>query len=1445
MKTTKILNVIAGVLIAVASLAAVGRSAHAAGVQPLVQTDYCDVTSQVWAMAGSTGGLTLPYAAFAVANHGDPNLYGCKKGINIKVPSIKMLGPISFYADMLGASAANPYVIDGGGVVLDAALVATNKQAKSKCVVLISGQYVTVKNLTINSVPSGYDAVCMVKDSGRIENVTTRGGDNGVSFGNTTDAINNVIAAPTNIKSASLFAINFGDESDNVVGSRNILQPLALAAGTTLDDTDADGLQLPPAGAGRLLIEGSIDKFFYSKSQTQVCVKVGLPAEDPDKIFVRGWVVESSKDLPASDASEADFGFSTKVKRLQIYNGTGFYGYVGAMPDGGDMGMGSNQTTGTGEYLGDTGYFAFNIPKSAGRFTLVPEGTDGRVGRPMMPPRDASSGPGPCNSWERGDDGLHEAGTAGNGGGNGGSGGAGKLKHIKSTGFVSIRECLANINITTGRRPKAFNPKFDTDGDSIQDDDEDINLDCSCDPGETCWYKPDTDTDGVPDGAEALPPKGCLTYDKTTNVIQLAKTAICDNTKFTGGVTPWNHYTVKGAPQVNCGSPSHICYDAVNNDSDGDGKIDGMEDRNQALAAMVSVNGNWTTPSYLYWFDNAVSSGQRYPNVAKNGPIPCDQTDPQGKSLGIQYNMYMMCTGSDPKMLEGGQLLTDLPAGFDASKCDIHVLACKNSSLASPENFDGKYSSATGNGELNPFKRDTDGDQFCDGPSCGSDCGTDGVDDDILGKGLQTKSCNPKSEQDKCPTITDLNNDCKGDAPCSDGMIFFTVSPDYVVWDQNGQPNGLRMDGKIRTLLQDKDGKFVVGEKDATDGTKGKDANIADIFELPCDEIAKFAADTDGDGIPDIIESPNGKCDPKLNETGLKPNNSDSDGDLFIDGRGKNNVVPPGYKGEDVCPMVGNTSATDGFVAGKTSYSCGSSLDQVRKIYVNPANNSTLACFFDRDGDGLTDAQEDVNRNGSVDKVGHIKSYITDDIMATIETDPLMQDTDGDSLNDQFEKAKAVKQESGKGVYTNPQDPDTDGDTIMDGDENRDGVPGFQLGQSDANGKEDNITGQDGCANAVTVDTDPTEKDTDGDGLADNAELSWDATKRATGGAIQKGYITTPPAGVGVPSISNPRSGDSDGDGLLDSQEYAGGFIRQYDSNPCMHDADNDTVWDKDEKIGCALNKDQSCAGSGQMQSDGKTPKTMKDKPANATSADIDTSNGTDGDGDGLPDWCQTKLGLPAGQKDADGDNLHNGEEIQWAMYHDCAVLPLRGDTNPLDGDTEHDGLNDGMEKAYGTNPNKADTDGDCIPDGPSNITDSTGAKVWSFGEIHQPDFGGKLTASDTDANNPDTDGDGLPDGNVTGTGEDMNCNGVRDQKADATWAETDPRLPDSNFDGTNDKDAMYSGGYFNLANIDHATQADHGCSLVAGAGGSSGSIISLAALLAGLVPMVARRRRG
>ena len=123
------------------------------------------------------------------------------------------------------------------------------------------------------------------------------------------------------------------------------------------------------------------------------------------------------------------------------------------------------------------------------------------------------------------------------------------------------------------------------------------------------------------------------------------------------------------------------------------------------------------------------------------------------------------------------------------------------------------------------------------------------------------------------------------------------------------------------------------------------------------------------------------------------------------------------------------------------------------------------------------------------------------------------------------------------------------------------------------------------------------------------------------------------------------------------------------------------------------------------------------------------------------------------------------------------------GKPDNVDTDDDNDGIPDTEEQGIGTNPLNPDTDGDGVQDGTE--VGKTNAGPDSFGGpiSFRPDADPTTT---TNPLNPDTDGDGLTDGQ-----EDPNADGASPRFIGGTGTtgngETDPNNPDTDGDGLPD----------------------------------------------------------
>jgi hypothetical protein len=253
---------------------------------------------------------------------------------------------------------------------------------------------------------------------------------------------------------------------------------------------------------------------------------------------------------------------------------------------------------------------------------------------------------------------------------------------------------------------------------------------------------------------------------------------------------------------------------------------------------------------------------------------------------------------------------------------------------------------------------------------------------------------------------------------------------------------------------------------------------------------------------------------------------------------------------------------------------------------------------------------------------------------------------------------------------------------------------------------------------------------------------------------------------------NNPRK-DSDCDGLTDAEEFSNQYENGLKTHPGRRDTDGDGIRDGVE-LGRTTSVNTACA----FRADAD--------PASRTSP-VRADTDRDGLEDGLEDLNRNGA-RDSGETDpnaldSDGDGLRDNEEDANLTG---TVSPR--ETDPRKRDTDADGLSDSLEKNTGTDPLKADSDGDSCRDGDEDRdhdgtvdADEKDPRVSDcIATVLDTDFDGISdaveTATGTNKDRADTDGDGMPDGV-----EDENRNGRVDS------AETDPRLTDTDCDGLQD----------------------------------------------------------
>jgi len=620
----------------------------------------------------------------------------------------------------------------------------------------------------------------------------------------------------------------------------------------------------------------------------------------------------------------------------------------------------------------------------------------------------------------------------------------------------------------------------------------------------------------------------------------------------------------------------------------------------------------------------------------------------------------------------------------------------------------------------------------------------------------------------------------------------------------------------------------------------GKDNNCDGTVDEGC-------TDTDGDGLPDAVEV----------KIGTNPNDADSDDDGLLDGQ----EPSPSEDSDDdglinaLDPDSDNDGLYDGTELGKdcsnpatdaTKHHCIADGDKGVTV-TDPLNPDT-------DGGGVKDGSEDANRNGVID------TGETDPTATHGADDSTNKDTDGDGLSDIFETA----------IGTNPNDADTDDDGVIDGQEpnpaddtDGDGLINALDVDSDNDGLYDGTELGLPCSNPATDNTkhhcipdgdpvsttSPLDPDTDHGGVKDGSE---DVNRNGvldigeadpTAGNNEDDVMLVDTDKDGLSDIfeiaigSNPNDADTDDDGVIDGQEPNPADDADGDGliNVLDVDSDNDGLYDGTElglpcsnpatdntKHHCIADADGGATktspldpdtdnggvndGSEDVNRNGKVDSGETDP---TTGHGADDSTLIDSDKDGLSDIFEVAIGTNPMDADTDDDGVIDGQEPNPADDTDGDGL-----INALDVDSDNDGLYDGTELGLPcSNPATDNTKHHCIADGDKGATttspldpdtDHGGIKDGS----EDTNLNGQVDAGETDPTpthggddsmNADTDGDGLTDVLETAIGTnpmdaDSDDDGVIDGQEPNFADDTDGDGKINALDPDSDNDGLFDG---------------------------------------------------
>lgn len=766
--------------------------------------------------------------------------------------------------------------------------------------------------------------------------------------------------------------------------------------------------------------------------------------------------------------------------------------------------------------------------------------------------------------------------------------------------------------------PNADEGSGDADNDGVPDyldtDADDNGISDSTEVGSVA-SPADADGDGTPDYRDTDDDN-----DGTTDAQEISDS---------GGSTT--------ADNDNDGIPNYL--DA---DSDGDGLADGSE------GPLTSTNNDGDGENNLYDRD---SDNDGVLDLYELGFGVCDDGTPNG-------------TAND------GVLHTD------------EVKSCSIAGLCTDDPCDDNQNGAIEKSELTgSLLRDTDGDGIPDFIDRDSD--NDGLPDmyeNLLGQ----------------LTLVEINAlDTNGDGLISGATI-------------------LGFTGEIAALSThanygDADGRLELAELTDTDG----------------DGVPNYIdPDSDNDGLPDIIENGRYGLDTSLN------NEIEYDGSESANQATDPNLITPG---ELALPNTdGDISLTydyldidsdDDGIADWIEAFAGVDFDTIvvdgeisEAEYLANVSKVSLDNFIDfdneladSDSDGIPDFREtDSDNDGITDQ---IESHDSDSDPATVIkllTD--IQNTDGvggpdytstDSDGDGFSDAS----EAGSDL-SDPLDTDNDG------------FPDFQDLDSDEDGVDDD--------EEATLGTDRLSKDSDGDNCSDGCE-AYGSSYAGPGSCI----FQTSPAGYGAGTLlspfTDPNAFDTDGGGTGDCLEGAGGTDPVSTPGDDPADTDNDGVIDGDEFTAGTDRLNPDSDGDG--LNDGceifgtSYPRNLNECAFHAPNPNPnwgagtiiapftdplnqDTDNGgindyeeainggkplddadDDSDGDGIGNDVENRLGLDPNKKDSNNDCMNDGDEI--GPDHDNPK-DTDGDGTPdiFDLDNDNDGLLDCEEIAQGLDPN-------------------------------------------------------------------------------------------------------------------------------------------------------------
>ncbi|EJN57285.1 hypothetical protein HSB1_42480 [Halogranum salarium B-1] len=649
----------------------------------------------------------------------------------------------------------------------------------------------------------------------------------------------------------------------------------------------------------------------------------------------------------------------------------------------------------------------------------------------------------------------------------------------------------------------------------------------------------DTDGDGTPDGADDNEPEGL------TNVREQAfgTNPNDPDTDDDGLLDSYEVDTTKTVPTL---ADSNSKRTSANESANG--ILDGAEDfDNDTLETALEQNIS-TDPFDVDTDDDQLTDPFEYrfetidPTTADtDGDGTADTIeDPDGETL---VNIDEQRNGTiptdpdtdDDKLTDAYEIRTTgtVPVDADSDSSVTERSEANNGVNDGMEDFDGESlrTHVEQNLGTDPFDVDTDDDELTDAFEHRFDT-IEPLLADTDGDGLPDGQEDPDNESlvnvreqqyGTLPLDADTDDDDLTDKYEVDTVLTNPVVPDSdsEVTEPNEASNDI-IDG-----VEDFDNDGLPTALEFEAGTAPFDADsdddgLLDGFEYEYDTLDPLNADTDGDGVSDAQEDPDGEALVNIDEQAASTNplKADTDGDTLTDAFEVRHSLTLPTDVDSSSSATNVTEADNGIRDDK---------EDLENDTLSNAREQTLGTdplAEDTDEDGLTDAFEvETTETNPLNANSDSPLTETDDAANNV-TDGL-EDFDADAVENHYEEL----------FGTDPFDEDTDDDSITDGFEVRftpldpTAVDGDGDGIPDAREDFDNDSLDTVAEEAAG--TDPTANDTDFDTLSDAAELNIHGT--------------------------NPIEPDTDGDGLRDDEELELG------TDPTVGDTDGDGQLDGDE----------------------------------------------------------------------------------------------------------------------------------------------------------------------------------------------------------------------------------------------------------------------------------------